>query len=196
MRALLSGASDDELLLGERGALHLLRLRALDNHGAEESVRGFKGILEAMGKPIAIPEDLDAALEKGLGAGGFPIYKIADLRQILAYASTWKDLDLAHRDAALADPWAFKQFVAQVPVLEGASYAREVLLDAVHPKFFERIFSATDKEKLVRRLGQYGPPASDIDKRIFLLREHLADRLGSDFDWYSTIGARILRRLP
>ena len=153
-------------------------------------------ILRWSPSPVSIPADLDAALDDGVASGGAAYHnrKPAIIRQLLAYVQAWKGLDQAQRDLAFADPWLFEAFVDSVPSAKGAAYARESFLHVVHPDTFERIFSRSEKWRLLEAVTEIAPSVGDNDRRLWGLRQHLTPRLGDDFDWYDTIPARALWR--
>lgn len=195
LRSQLSGASPDV----HQAMAELLYLYYFPAHwtitGGTKRAR-INEVLSWSPSPVAMPADLDAALDQGVASGGAAYHnrKPAILRQLLAYLRAWKGLEQAQRDAALADPWAFEPFVASVPVTGGATYGRESMLHVVHPDAFERIFSRSEKWRLLEAVKELAPTGDSNDRRLWDLRQRLSPRLGPDFDWYDTIPARALWR--
>lgn len=195
LRDQLAGASPDAVqLMGE--VMYAYYLPARWTVGGSVKRSRIAEVLAWSPSPVSIPPDLDAILDDGVGSGGssFSTRKPAILAQLIRYVRAWKALDQATRDAALADPWAFKAFVTSVPVEEGAYFARESLLHIVHTDTFERIFSRSEKWRLVDALKEFSPDDPDNDRRIWSLRLTVGSRVGADFDWYDTIPARALWR--
>ena len=81
-----------------------------------------------------------------------------------------------------------------IPVEEGAYYARESMLHVVHPDTFERIFSRSEKWRLIDALKDVAPEDEDNDRRLWGLRQIIGARVGEDFDWYDTVPACALWR--
>lgn len=195
LRGQLEGAPADVFqLMGEVLYLYYLPARWTVN-GPTKRAR-INEVLGWSPSPVAMPADLDAMLDDGVGSGGtaFSQRKAAILAQYIRYAQAWKRLSQVARDEALADPWAFKRFVVTVPVEEGAYYACESLLHTVHADTFERIFSRSEKGRLLEALKDIASSDADIDRRLWGLRQQIGLRVGADFDWYDTIPARALWR--
>lgn len=152
-------------------------------------------VLGWLPSPVAIPADLDAILDQGVGSGGpaFHNKKWPIFIQILRYFIAWKRQTAAEREAALADPWAFKSFVNSVPMEPGGQFARESLLHIVFPDSFERTFSQQDKWA---QANAFGPALDiqddDVDRRLWNIRQRLGEAYGTDFDFYETIPVRAL----
>ena len=196
LRDQLAGASPDAIqLMGE--VMFAYYLPARWNVGGPAKRTRINEVLAWSSSPVQIPADLDAILDDGVGSGGssFSTRKPAILAQLIRYVRAWKGLDQTARDGALLDPWAFKAFVATIPVEEGAYFARESLLHLTHPDTFERIFSRSEKWRLVDALKEFVVPTDpDNDRKIWTLRQVLGVHVGGDFDWYETIPARALWR--
>ena len=193
LRDQLAGASADAIqLMGE--VMYAYYLPARWNVGGPAKRARINEVMGWAPRPVQIPADLDAILDDGVGSGGssFSTRKPAILAQLIRYVRAWKSLDQAARDGDLTDPWAFREFVASVPVEEGAYFAREALLHCVHPDTFERIFSRSEKWRLADALKAFAPADTDNDRRIWALRQLVGGRIGTDFDWYETIPARAL----
>jgi 5-methylcytosine-specific restriction protein B len=195
LRDQLAGASPAAVqLMGE--VMYLYYLPARWNVGGAAKRSRIGEVLSWSPATVSMPGDLDAILDDGVGSGGssFSTRKPAILAQLIRYVRAWKALDQASRDGALDDPWAFKAFIGGIPVEEGAYFAREALLHMVHPDTFERIFSRSEKRRLVDALKDFAPAEGDNDRRIWELRQLVGARIGTDFDWYETIPARALWR--
>ncbi len=148
----------------------------------------IQNVLSWSPEPIAIPADLDAALDNGLASmgQGFNQDRPSLLRFLIAFARAWKQLSAAEQARLLDDPWAFKQMVWNLPA-KSASSQREILLHLVHPDTFEPIASANHKQRIARAFAHLvTEPTDDIDRRLWQIRQRLAQTYGVDFDWYET----------
>ena len=196
LRSQLSEASADAYqLMGE--ALYTYYLPAGFNIGGQAKRQKTEEVLNWSPTPVQIPPDLSEVLDHGIGSGGpgFHLYKWASLVFLISFARRWKQATPDTRERALSDPWAFRDFVAQIPTDGGGIYGRESLLHLVFPDTFERIFSAGNKWKLVSELKSLvDDPNADIDRQISQIRAKLASRFGPNFDFYDTDGVRALWR--
>ena len=153
LRGQLDGATADAYqLMGE--ILFFYYLQARWNITGPKKRAGINEVLSWSPRPVAVPAELDAMLDDGVASGGsaFSIRKPGILRQYILYMEAWKKLPADAQDEALADPWALKAFLKTMPVEQGAHYARESFLHAVHPDTFERIFSRSEKGRVVEAL--------------------------------------------
>ena len=191
---LADAGADVYQLMGE--ILYLYYFPARWNITGPTKRQRINEVLSWSPSPVSIPADLDAILDDGVASGGtaFSNRKPAIIAQLIRYLQAWKRLGQADRDAALADPWAFKQFLVTIPVEEGAYYARESILHIVHPDTFERIFSRSEKWRLIDALKDVAPEDEDNDRRLWGLRQIIGARVGEDFDWYDTVPACALWR--
>lgn len=194
LRAQLEGSSPEGYQLMAE-ALFVYYLPAGGNITGPTKRQRIEEVLSWSAEPVALPPDLSAVLDYGIGSGGpgFHLFKWASLVFLLAFARRWKQASQATRDAALGDPGKFREFVRQIPTDGGGIYGRESLLHLVFPDAFERIFSGGDKWRLVAELkGLVDDPNADVDRQIGQIRAKLGSRFGPDFDFYDTDGARAL----
>lgn len=194
LKGQLSGASSDEIQLMAE-LMYVYYLPARYNVAGPVKRARIGEILGWMPTPVAIPADLDQVLDEGIGSGGpaFHLHKWAIIVQLLRYFIAWKRLTGPDRERLLGDPWAFKDFIASVPMQEGGQFARESLLHLVHPDTFERTFSQSDKLRMVAPFASWYPEGeADTDRRLWAIRTRLRERFGPDFDFYETIPVRAL----
>jgi MoxR-like ATPase len=178
-------------------ALYIYYLPAHYNIKGDVKRHKVNEVLGWMPTPVPMPADLAAALDQGVGSGGpaFSLYKWASLSFLLTFTKRWKELPPTTQDNALLDPWAFRDFVAQVPTEGGGVYGRESLLHLVHPDTFERIFSRGEKARLASAVSVLvHDPKVDTDRQIAQIRAKLVPRFGGQFDFYDADGARALWR--
>lgn len=119
-----------------------------DTHG--EKAREHLGrILGLLPQPLALPEELDRALDAG-GVAGFAagkVYRDAHVRFIARVAAELKRLPAGDRDAVLNDPWRFRTVVADVRTSTDAMEANAVL-HLLFPNTFYMV-SETQRQKLI-----------------------------------------------
>lgn len=137
--------------------------------------------------PLALDEDLDAALEVGLVRPG-TFYMSARHRQISHQAQfflRWKRLDAARRREALDDPWAFRdELYATATKGDGGAAQRRALLHLVHPEAFEAITSPKHVAAAVGAFAHRVPESTaDVDRALIAIRRSLEDEFG-DMDFY------------
>ncbi len=196
LRGQLDGASPQAYqLMGE--ALFAYYLPAGWNVAGSTKREKIQEVLSWSSSPVGIPDDLSAVLDHGIGSGGpgFHLYKPWSLRWLLTFVRRFKQESAERRGTLMADPWAFRDYAAQIPTEGGGVYGRESLLHMVFPDAFERIFSGGEKNRLATILGSLvDDPKADVDRRIASIRGHLVERFGAGFDFYDTDGVRALWR--
>ncbi len=170
-------------LAGELLYLHLLPVNGISGSTKRRIINNILGWSEAS---VAIPTDLDQALDEGIArAGQFYLsgrnYQIAYL---IDFVKHWKDLDAADQQHNLEDPWAFKAFAFSVPITY--AYAqRELLLHLVHPDTFEAIMSREHKAQIVDAFqALVDPNIIDIDQQLAQIRARLTPQHGEGFTFY------------
>ncbi len=187
LRIQIAGASADAVqLMGEVHFVYYLPA-SVDNISGDTKRRRIREVLSWGSPSVAMPDDLAAVLDQGIGGvgQGASTYKPANISYLVRFALAWKAMPEVERERALADPWAFKTFADSVPTTGGGTYAKEALLHLVHPDAFERMFSRNEKATLAQAFPTLvSDPSADIDRRLFEIRSHLAARFGTGFDFY------------
>lgn len=177
-------------LMGEVLFVHLLIARPTSIKGARKR-EIINGVLQWMPRPVRIPDDLDAVLDHGLTATGtaFSTYRPFLLQLIIEVVREWKDMDQAEQDRLLVDPWAFRDFIYDVPLPRGAHSQREALLHLVHPDSFERIVSRETKGRIAHAFSALvSDPTQNLDRQLREIRDRLAEEHGGQLDfWDPTI---------
>lgn len=194
LRTQLTGASPSATQLMAE-VLFVYYLPARSNISGPVKRQKIREVLSWLPERVDMPPDLVEVTDFGVGSGGvgFHTYKWASVSFLISFARRWKQATQAVRDRALDDPWAFREFVAQVPTEGGGNYGRESLLYLVFPDTFERIFSTSDKWRLANALPSLvDDDAADVDRRIAQIRAKLESRFGPGFDFYEADGARAL----
>jgi 5-methylcytosine-specific restriction protein B len=170
-------------LAAELVYLHLLVQRDMKHTTKRQLV---EAVLAISRSPVALPADLDAALEPGLANGGVAMKTLRwrQLAWLIEFVRSWKQLDLEERTRALADPWAFKQAV--YAVLVGQAYSqRNALLHLVFPDTFEPILSRDHKGAIVEAFGdRIREPSGDVDRDLLQIHRALEAEFGSPVNFY------------
>lgn len=118
-------------LAGELIFVHLLI--AAGNIGYDAKRMLIARVLNWSPAPVAIPAPLDQALRHGLARVGtaFLTYRPFQLGFLLSFVRAWKRLPAAERDAALADPWAFKRVLFSQPIHHAYAQREALLLSCI-----------------------------------------------------------------
>jgi MoxR-like ATPase len=186
----LAGAPDATIQLAAE-ALYVHFLIAVMSGAAKRAV--IEPVLGWMREPVKIPTDLDAALDHGLASPGtaFHTRRPYQLGLVIEFVREWKALPADRRDAALRDPWAFKDVLFAVPMPKGSYVQREALLHLVHPDTFESIVSRAYKEQIAAVFSEAAATDEpDIDRRLAAARAQLEAEYGRQIDWYEDELAR------
>ncbi len=163
-------------LAGELIYVHLLIATGTIGGQAKRSL--ITTVLSWSPEPVAIPRELDAALDQGLARVGtaFLTYRPYQLAFLLRFVRDWKRLPADRRSELLADPWAFKAMLFGVEISH--AYAqREAILHLVLPDTFEAVVSREHKQQLARRFAALvAQPSNDVDRQLWQIRA-ATDRL-------------------
>jgi hypothetical protein len=134
----------------------------------------IEGVLAWSPAPASIPPDLVGALDHGLaGVGaGFNNFRPFLLMILVKFARLWKGLPPAACDAALTDPWEFKQ---------------HALLHLAFPDTFEDIVADDTKHKIVNAeaYAKYVTDVgADVDRRLFEIRRRIEAETGQSYRFW------------
>ena len=141
--------------------------------------------------PVAIPDELAAALTPGIANPGqyFHVKRPNQVGFLVEFVEQWKELTADEQTRLLADAWMFKDFVtgrefrSKTLTDEPNSYRtqREALLHLVFPDVFEAIVSSNHKQWIARAFAKLvDEPAEDVDRRLAQIRPEIAARYGND----------------
>ena len=189
LRLQIGGGSPDSIQLMAE-ILFAYYLPASGNVNGDTKRERIREVLSWSPEAVVLPDDLARVLDHGIGGGGvgFHTYKWASVSYFVRFGQTWKQLPVAERDHALADPWAFKAVADLVSTEGGGTYAHEALLHLVHPDTFERILSRGEKWTLAGQLSSLvTDDTPDVDRRIAQIRGRLETRFGAGLDFYGTV---------
>ncbi|MBX0330172.1 AAA family ATPase [Oscillochloris sp. ZM17-4] len=182
----LAGATPEIYqLAGELIYVHLLIATGNIGGGAKRTL--IHRVLGWSPRGVAIPKELDAALDTGLARVGtaFLTYRPFQLWFLIDFARAWKGLPTAEQERLLADPWAFKAMVFALPI--SRAYAqREALLHIVYPDTFEAIVSREHKREYANLFRDLiATPSGDVDRDLKQIRTVLDARYGPGHGLYA-----------
>jgi 5-methylcytosine-specific restriction protein B len=136
---------------------------------------------------IAVPEDVDKALEAGLLKPG-QYYSAKRHRQIswlTRFLLHWKGLSEPARGQALRDPWVFRDEVRSTAAQgDGAEPERRAFLHLVHPDTFEPILALAHVTAITGAFDHLVKPSGDTDRDLLSIRRALEPEHGTEFDFY------------
>ena len=135
---------------------------------------------------VAVPPELDAALNEGVAAVGtaFNTYRPFQLYLIIDSICAFKQKSEEEQQALLDDPWAFKEFLFSIPI-HAAYSQREALLHLVFPDVFENIVSRDNKRRITDAFREELPGREqDVDRALLAIRKSLEERHGGHIDFY------------
>ena len=180
------------LLMAE--ALYFHRLIVSTRDGTHKR-RSIETVLGWSPSPVAVPEELNAALTPGIANPGqyFHVKRPNQVGFLIEFVEQWKELEAYEQTRLLDDPWEFKDFVtgrefrSKTLMNEPNSYRtqREALLHLVFPDTFEAIVSSNHKHWIAGAFAKFvEEPAEDVDRRLAQIRPEIEARYGSDDDVY------------
>ena len=175
-------------LMAEALYFHRLIVSTKDGRykrSAIETVLGWSS------SPVAIPDELVAALTPGIANPGqyFHVKRPNQVGFLVEFVEQWKELTADEQTRLLADPWVFKDFVvgrefrSKTLTDEPNSYRtqREALLHLVFPDTFEAIVSSNHKHWIAGAFAKLvEEPAEDVDRRLAQIRPEIEARYGND----------------
>lgn len=142
--------------------------------GVPRKLELLRFVLNLLPQPVAIPADLEAALDQGIVRTGIAYHSRRDAQFafMIEAVLAWKGLPQATRDGALRDPWAFKA-ILQAHQRPYAGAMQNALLHLVFPATFESIVSTRHKKLIVDRLLPKGERGLDLDRDLIAVRAKL-----------------------
>jgi 5-methylcytosine-specific restriction protein B len=179
LRRQLSGAAPQTYqLAGEMLYVHLLI--AVGTIGSDAKRRLINEVLHWSPAPVAIPADLDAALDHGLASPGthFNTRRDVHITFLITFARHWKGMPSADRQRALDDPWHFRDLLFDLQV-NGAYAQRAALLHIVHPDTFYSTLSREHKAQIAKTFASLvDDPDANVDRQLLQIGQHLQERYG------------------
>ncbi len=183
----LADVSDDaKLLMAELVTWQLLPMdrSAIGEIAKRERVQA---ILALMDHPVRIPDAIDSAFARGSFHPGVRMASNLHgaLSIIVRLVRTWLDLAEERREELLGSPWAWRDFVRDIPG-ERFPSQRMALDYLVHPSFFGPIVSEPDRRRIVEHyIGEITAPAGDVDRDLFAIATALQVKADGPVDFYS-----------
>jgi len=179
-RAALEGADPDVVQLAAE-LLYLNLLTPSDIKGATKRV-AVRTVLRMMPRPVAVPAELDAALDGGITPFGpavaYRSQQIAWMARVAAHVSALPHHD---RHAALDDPWEFRALLDATPN-STAQAQRLALLHLAFPATFADTVSINGLKAFVSAHAyKVGPPTGDWERDFAEIRAEIEAR-GETFD--------------
>lgn len=184
----LESASDDaKLLMAELVALQLLPA-STDAIGAKKKAERVEAVLGLMQHPVQIPAEISSAFESGAFNPGTRMSSNlgAAMTIIVNFAAAWTRADAERHEELLLDPWAFREFVRQVP---GESFPsqRWSLMFLVHPQTFVSIVSDDHKRRIRDEfVGEIGEPTDDMDRDLLAITLALQAKNKGPVNYYES----------
>ncbi|WP_327636114.1 AAA family ATPase [Kribbella sp. NBC_00482] len=178
----LKGTSDNCLVLtAELLTIHAL---PLSNLKSDTKVDRVAKILSWMDRPVALPRAVRAAFAQSTWNGGQGTNTLIwrSLAHSVDAIRAWWMLTSERRAAALADPWAFRDFLAELDVMPSMREAWQYLM---YPQYFLPIISIPDKTQIVRTFADRIPSdASDLHRHLFDITVALQNEAGRPVNYY------------
>jgi len=182
LRRQLSAASDDAVLLAaELLTLHALPLVNLTQPKKRARVRE---VLGWMRQPVSLPGAVDAAFAEGSWSGGSGAHTMLWkwLSDAVSFVRAWWTVPEEERRRALADPWAWRDLVHQIP---GMPSLRESLLYLAFPGYFLPIISLAHKNAVLNAYRyRLHEPSGDLDRDLYLIMLSLQHETGGPVELY------------
>jgi len=152
---------------------------------AEKKLSDIKAILSwHPGRP-PITEDVAAVMTPGLVHPGQWAMTRRDtqLGAVIQVAAQFVRSSPERQQELLNDPFAFRDFVMDVPAQSGDN-AKLGVIHVVFPDTFESIVSNHHKEWIANRFASHAGETTDLDRQLLNIRTALADIYGPDFNYY------------
>lgn len=182
-RQLDSASESAKQLAAELLWVHFLTPKGTSGEKKREIINE---VLSWMDGPPELPSSLADALDHGFVGRGFAFttQRPFQLAYLIEFVRRWKQLTADERDAALMDPWRFRDVAWEVPINRGQSQ-REALLYLVHPDTFEDTISRDALTKIATYFSELvDDESANTHHRVFQVRERLAERYGSSFSFF------------
>jgi len=179
----LRGADQSaSLLMAELMFIHLL---PLSNVPLVTKKRNINAIGSWAPEPFELPGSFDEALGLGIfsGGAGFNTSRYNHLRFMIRMVQRLVAISEPEREQLASDPWAFKDFVYDLP-LDGATSQRNALLLMLFPAHFEDISARDHKLRIVAAFPDLVGDSADVDRQLLALRNAKTPNFGDDFSWY------------
>ena len=162
-------------------------------YGSTKGV-SINNILQFSETSAEIPWELADSLNSGICNPG-PFYNVGRAFQVgflIEFAEQWKEQSAGKQNQLLDNPWAFKDFAAQLKFRSRLLRAnpnspgpqREALLHLVFPDTFEPIVTANHKRLIAEAFAHFvTEPTEDVDRKLEQIRRGYEAERG-EFHFY------------
>lgn len=187
----LADASPEAIkLMAELNWLLLLFSTNIKPDTKRELVRN---IWELSGDKLPDSGLLDDETLSGAGSTGtaFNTLRWRELVFLIELMKAFKELTPESRNEKLTKPWAFAEWIEQIPDA-GARQFRHIVCFLLFPDSFEHTSVGSDKREILRVLAQIpkarlkGMTNRDVDEALFELRTHLEEQEGAPQDFHAS----------
>ncbi|GIH24788.1 hypothetical protein Aph01nite_30980 [Acrocarpospora phusangensis] len=159
--------------------------------GADRKFEILSSVLSWASVEAKVPDDLAAAASPGYMKGGqaFLNYRWAQFAFLIRLARLLVKLSLNEREAALRDPWRFRELAESVLAdHDGKARGRaqyHVLLFLLFPDVFAPV-SVERNKQLIRDAfaDRLAEPTGDLDRDIYAIRLQIEAEHGGQFSFY------------
>lgn len=168
--------------------LLILNTLPITNLSGTLKVKQVENVLNLSSSPVALPDDVEAALLGGGVFGGgqaFTTFRWAQIVYLIQFARHFKSLPEQRQIDALADPLIFRAEVNAVPT--GQAAQRQSFLYLAFPHFYLPVVNIDHRTALRDGLaGKYlAAPSGDLDTDIAQIYEALTEAEGGHVDLYA-----------
>jgi len=182
LRGQIGDASDDAILL----AAELLTLQALPLVNLTKTTKKarIEAVLSWMRTPVTLPTKVETAFSQGAWNGGTGANTLLWkwLSDAVCVVQAWWNIPEDERSRVLADPWAWQEWIHQVPAMNSL---RECLLYLAFPEYFLPIVGLTHKTALRKAFGyRLDQPTGDLDRDLYQITLSLQRESGGQVDYY------------
>ncbi|MGC5022959.1 McrB family protein [Micromonospora sp. DT47] len=170
-------------LMAELIYLHLLLPRDI---GGTAKRAVINGALTLLPEPVEVPPDLDTVLDAGVVRAGtaYMTQRDRQIAWLVRLVQAWKHLPADRQQAALHDPWDFKDGLDSLPI-NSAYSQRNMLLNLAFPDTFPPIASRRHKKLIVTAFTDELPhETGDVDRDLAELRTVLSAKSGTVVRFY------------
>ena len=182
----LSGASPDAIQLFAE--LLILNVLPIINMGGVLKIKQVNEVLEMSTTPVALPDEVEAALAGGgvfHGGQAFTSYRWAQIIYLIKLTQHFKSLPEHRQIEALAEPLVFREEVSQVPT--GQAAQRQSLLYLAFPQFFLPVVKFEHRKSIRDAFASdfLAEPSGDVDTDLAAIYETIVDSEGTQVDLYA-----------
>lgn len=168
--------------------LLILNTLPIENLGGALKVKQVESVLRMSGDPVALPEDVEAALAGGgvfHGGQAFTTYRWAQIVYLIEVARHFKSLPGQRQVDALGDPLIFRDEVNAVPT--GQAAQRQSLLYLAFPHFYLPVVNVEHRKLLRNSFADtyLASPTGDLDADIAQIYEAITEAEGGHVDLYA-----------